>query len=33
VPKDVDDIVKILSDVEESQRAAEEKGPVIVICR
>ena len=33
VPKDVDDIVKILSDVEESQRAAEKKGPVTVICR
>jgi protein tyrosine phosphatase len=33
VPKDVDDIVKLLSEVEESQRAAEGKGPVIVICR
>ncbi|CAB3989657.1 receptor-type tyrosine- phosphatase F-like [Paramuricea clavata] len=32
VPKDVDDIVKILSEVEESQRAAEKKGPVTVIC-
>jgi hypothetical protein len=33
VPKDVDDIVNILSEVEESQRAAEGKGPVTVICR
>ena len=34
VPKNVDDIVKILSEVEDSQRAVEgKKGPVIVMCR
>ena len=34
VPKNVDDIVKILYEVEDSQRAVEgKKGPVIVMCR
>ena len=33
VPKNVDDIVKILSEVEHSQRAAENKGPVVIVCR
>ena len=33
VPENVDDIVKVLSEVEESQRAAEKKGPVVVLCR
>ena len=34
VPGNVDDIVKILSEVEDSQREAEgKKGPVTVVCR
>ena len=33
VPENVDDIVKVLSEGEESQRAAEKKGPVVVVCR
>ena len=34
VPENVDDIVKLLSEVEDSQRAVEgKKGPVVVVCR
>ncbi len=34
VPGNVDDIVKILSEVEDSQRAVEgKKGPIVVVCR
>ena len=33
VPENVDDIEKLLSEVEESQRATEKKGPVVVVCR
>ena len=34
VPGNVDDIVKILSECEDSQRAVEgQKGPVTVVCR
>ncbi len=34
VPENVDDIAKLLSEVEDSQRAVErEKGPIIVVCR
>ena len=33
VPENNDGIVKVLSEVEESQRAAEKKGPVVVVCR
>ena len=33
VPKDVHSMVEILSEVEDSQRAADVKGPVIVVCR
>ena len=33
VPENVGDIVKVLSEVEESQREAEKKGPVVVVCR
>ena len=33
VPENVDDIAKVLSEVEDSQRAAEKKGPVAVVCR
>ena len=33
VPENVDDIAKVLSEVEDSQRAAEKKGPVVVVCR
>ena len=33
VPANVDDIVKVLSEVEDSQRAVEgQKGPVTVVC-
>ncbi len=34
VPENVDDILKLLSEVEDSQRAVEgKKGPVVVVCR
>ena len=34
VPANVDDIVKVLSEVEDAQRAVEgQKGPVTVVCR
>ena len=33
VPENVDDIDKLLSEVDDSQRATEKKGPVVVVCR
>jgi hypothetical protein len=33
VPENVDNILKVLSEVEDSQRTAEKKGPVVVVCR
>ncbi|XP_028416862.1 receptor-type tyrosine-protein phosphatase epsilon-like [Dendronephthya gigantea] len=32
VPENVNDIVKLLSEVEDAKRAAEKKGPIIVVC-